>query len=381
MRYEPAHQRGWEDQHNNNRLLFRDVGKMEAERKEDMGGGGGGGTGSADASASICSSPFMTFLKAGFSQGIIKAGEARNLIEDRRHEQLPKRKTTTSRKVGGNFEVDDYVNNEELERYKGYLLARELAYVIRKSNHPTKADAQTVLLLYLESAKSLRLAVSYAESNKTHSVMLWNKIVSFCLDSVNSTAENIIDDHSSSSASTSSWSLFGALLEAAAQCGADLANLVSQIPDGMRIDGLRQMLVAAVSDYRMLLKMHEDALDVSGMDKVSIMRELAHRSRRGSRVPPGGGMMIGSGDGRGDNISADAALTPSVAALRGEPREQGAADTGDISQTTAWKDSKKDKPKKVSTVSLLMDSRVQMRYDNLPRGSRRTNSSLKIPIR
>ena len=63
--------------------------------------------------------------------------------------------------------------------------------MIRKSNHLNKVDAQNILLLYFKSAKFLYLAVSYAESNNFHSVVIWSKIVSFCLDPINSSPKNL----------------------------------------------------------------------------------------------------------------------------------------------------------------------------------------------
>jgi len=73
------------------------------------------------------------------------------------------------------------------------------------------------------------------------------------------------------------------LLEAAALVGADLAVLVTRIPQRMNIEGLRPRLVAAVADYRMKLSMHESAADTCRSDRVSLLRELGHRSRRGMR--------------------------------------------------------------------------------------------------
>ena len=96
-------------------------------------------------------------------------------------------------------------------------------------------------------------------------------LVSYCLQKKEPTSEKSVGDRS----------LFQALLEAAAQCGADLAHLVSQIPEGMQIDGLRPMLLAAVADYKLKLNMHESSADIMTQDKVELLREMAHRSRKG----------------------------------------------------------------------------------------------------
>eukprot|EP00978_Attheya_sp_CCMP212_P014526 scaffold37028_cov57-Attheya_sp.AAC.17 len=156
-----------------------------------------------------------------------------------------------------------------------HLFALELAFVIEESESGSPEDAKTVLKLYLEGVKSLLLAVSFAQRNTTHSAMLWDELVAHCLPNVDKEQNN--DD-------VEEGLLFGSLLEAAAQCGADLAVLVKQIPENMRIEGLRPKLVAAVADYRLKLKMHETAADSLQKDKVALLRELTHRSNRGHRV-------------------------------------------------------------------------------------------------
>ena len=154
------------------------------------------------------------------------------------------------------------------------LFARELAYVIERSSSGSEEDARTILQLHLEGSKSLPLAVAYAERNGKYSVMLWDKLVSYCLQGNSSSLNSTATD----------GSLFQGLLLAAAQCGADLALLISQIPEGMHIEGLRPMLLAAVADYRLKLKMHEASGDIMTKDKVSLIREMTHKSRRGLRA-------------------------------------------------------------------------------------------------
>ena len=83
-----------------------------------------------------------------------------------------------------------------------------------------------------------------------------------------------------------SSNLFGSLLEAAALSGADLAQLVTKIPPGMSIEGLRPRLVGAVSDYRWKLHMHESANEVGRKEILDLYREHEHRSRRGRRYEP-----------------------------------------------------------------------------------------------
>jgi len=150
------------------------------------------------------------------------------------------------------------------------LFARELAYVIERSNLSSEEDAKTIIQLHLEGSKSLPLAVAYAERNTKYSSMLWDKLVKYCL--------------TTKATSKDGSSLFQGLLKAAAQCGADLAHLVSQIPEGMNIDGLRPMLLAAVADYRLKLKMHESCVEIMSDDKVNMIREVTHKTRKGVRA-------------------------------------------------------------------------------------------------
>lgn len=121
----------------------------------------------------------------------------------------------------------------------------------------------------MNGAKSLMLAVSYAQRNATYSSQLWKILIDHCLNNADGDKKD--------------GSLFGSLLECAALSGADLAHLVTQIPQGMNVEGLRPRLVAAVADYRWKLKMHEAASTIGTNERVVLLRELAHRSKRGTR--------------------------------------------------------------------------------------------------
>jgi hypothetical protein len=122
--------------------------------------------------------------------------------------------------------------------------------------------------LYLVGAKNLFLAVAYAERNSKQSADLWEQLITHCTEA---------EGHGT---------LFGSLLEAAAHCGADLSSLVSKIPEGVAIEGLRPKLIAAVTDYRHKVKIHEFESNIQTDDRISIIRELCHLSRRGSRKSP-----------------------------------------------------------------------------------------------
>jgi hypothetical protein len=116
----------------------------------------------------------------------------------------------------------------------------------------------------MKGAKSLVLAVSFAQRTPSHSSRLWTTLIDYCI-------------------AHESGRLFGSLLEASALSGADLASLVTKVPPGMSIEGLRPRLVAAVADYRLKLKMHETASESATQELISILQELGHRSRRGAR--------------------------------------------------------------------------------------------------
>ena len=159
------------------------------------------------------------------------------------------------------------------------LFAHELAYVIERSSKGSEEDSLLILKLFLEGVVSLPLAVEYAQRNLPHSSLLWDTLVTYCLNFKDSSSRKTVKTKRESDGK-----LFGSLLETAARSGADLANLVTKIPKGMKIEGIRFKLVAAISDYQTKLKLHEDAYNVQCDDKVSLIRERCHRSRRGTRI-------------------------------------------------------------------------------------------------
>ena len=119
------------------------------------------------------------------------------------------------------------------------------------------------------------MAVAFAERNTMYSSLLFDILVGHCTtpDPTSDVVQN-----------STTGALFGNLLEAAAHTGSDLASLVSRIPEGMSIEGLRPKLIAAVKDYRYKVKLHENVDGLLVEDKVSILRELNNVSRRGERL-------------------------------------------------------------------------------------------------
>jgi vacuolar protein sorting-associated protein 41 len=166
----------------------------------------------------------------------------------------------------------------EVERRVGAgvstTFAIELAYIMERYGGDTLDDSTQVLELYLTGAKSIALAVSFAERSTEHASMLWQTLIEFCLGTATDKTLNQV-------VTQENGSLFGSLLEAAALSGADLAHLVKQIPHGMAVEGLRPRLVAAVVDYRLKLQMHESARAIAVAEKIDLLRESSHRSRRG----------------------------------------------------------------------------------------------------
>jgi len=197
--------------------------------------------------------PFMSFLRATLPHGGIQADDVRE-------------KLTTYR--GGS--VDSPV------------FARELAFVIESFGKGTVDDAKEVLELYVRGEKNLYMAVAYAERNTKHSSILWDILVEYC-----TTADPLSSSDETNQNRGAQGALFGSLLEAAAHTGSDLATLVTRIPEGMSIEGLRPKLIAAISDYRYKVKIHEQVDNILMEDKVSILRELSHVSRRGERITIG----------------------------------------------------------------------------------------------
>jgi len=173
----------------------------------------------------------------------------------------------------------------EVERRGGAegsrTFALELAYIMEHYGNDTADDAAVVLELYLKGAQSLMLAVSFAQRATRHSSTLWHSLIDYCLGTQTSSGGG--GEDSKTDVKKENGLLFGSLLEAAALSGADLAHLVKQIPHGMGVEGLRHRLVAAVADYRLKLQMHETASTIAVSEKISLLSECSHRSRRGVR--------------------------------------------------------------------------------------------------
>ena len=162
------------------------------------------------------------------------------------------------------------------------IFALELAYLMENYGNDSGEELRLILDLYLKGAKSLVHAVSFAQRKKQYSTELWEVLIDFCL-----ATSSAMDKKQGPEASVGAdGSLFGQLLEAAALSGANLAHLVSQIPPGMSIEGLRPRLVAAVADYRWKLQMHEGSSQVASSEKIDLLREVTHRRRRGVRYHP-----------------------------------------------------------------------------------------------
>jgi len=193
--------------------------------------------------------PLLTFLKAALPLGGVIPVDARRALE------IERRK--------------DVEDDDDKDVSSSPVFALELAYIIEKFSDETETEAMGILNLYLKGAKSLPLAVSYAQRQTKFTAALWDHLISHCLKQA------------------SDGTIYGELLEAAALKGADLARLVERIPPGMVVEGLRPRLVAAVADYRMKLEIYEAAIAAGSEEKVGLMREIGHRVRRGLRYDAG----------------------------------------------------------------------------------------------
>jgi hypothetical protein len=167
------------------------------------------------------------------------------------------------------YDDDDEGEGEIIVAGNQSSFSLELAYIVEHYGEETETEAIGILDLYLEGVRSIMLAVSYVQRQRKYSTSLWNKLISYCL--------------SNESGDIGDGVLFGTLLEASAMFGADISMLVARIPPGMVVEGLRPRLVAAVADYRLKLGIHEAAAATVEEEKLSLHREVAHRSRRGAR--------------------------------------------------------------------------------------------------
>ena len=155
----------------------------------------------------------------------------------------------------------------------GQTFALELAFIMEHFGGENDDEARLILDLYLKGVKSLMLAVSFAQRSRHYSAILWKILIDYCM-------ETFVSDTNVAQGGT----MFGSLLEAAALSGGDLASLISQIPPGMAIEGLRPRLVATVADYRLKVQIGENASRVASEDRIALLREVEYRSRRGLRV-------------------------------------------------------------------------------------------------
>lgn len=195
--------------------------------------------------------PLLSFLKAALPLGGVLPVDARRLLEIERSRDAIDR-------VGKGSKRDSDDSSSP-------TFALELAYIIENFCELTETEAAGILNLYLKGTKSVMLSVLFTQRQRRFSSMLWDKLIAYCLSS------------------SVDAGLFGELLEAAALSGADLARLVESIPPGMDVEGLRPRLVAAVADYRMKLEIYTAAIAASSEEEITLMREIAHRSRRGVR--------------------------------------------------------------------------------------------------
>ena len=66
--------------------------------------------------------------------------------------------------------------------------------------------------------------------------------------------------------------------------GVDPAQLISKIPLGMRVPGLRDKLVKIISDYTMQLQLRESCNLVLKADCFELLKKLCYQQRRAMRV-------------------------------------------------------------------------------------------------
>eukprot|EP00611_Tribonema_gayanum_P004693 TRINITY_DN138_c1_g1_i3.p1 TRINITY_DN138_c1_g1~~TRINITY_DN138_c1_g1_i3.p1 ORF type:complete len:911 (+),score=347.05 TRINITY_DN138_c1_g1_i3:45-2777(+) len=80
----------------------------------------------------------------------------------------------------------------------------------------------------------------------------------------------------------------GGLLDHAGVYDVDLAGLIRGVPEGMRIQGLREKLGKITSDYRFQVTLHETCLSSLRSDHLAKLRRLNQMRRRALRVGGGG---------------------------------------------------------------------------------------------
>ena len=118
--------------------------------------------------------------------------------------------------------------------------------------------------LYLINCSSVYLGIKYATNHSTQKEMLLTLVVTHCLQD--------------------GGKKIGQLLESASEVGADLSRLVREIPTGVEIDGLKDKLLKAISDYRQFLNLNAETLAIAGSERLHLLQTCSHTVRRGTRV-------------------------------------------------------------------------------------------------
>ena len=158
-------------------------------------------------------------------------------------------------------------------------LPRELGFV-RERSEAGEDDARGTVELYLRECGSVFLAVQFAEAHAAYREVLWEVVVAYCLENEK----------------------LGELLECAASIGSDLSTLVAKIPRGMEIDDLKGKLLGSIESYRVRVGCHGRAMEVSGGDRLELLRKESRVKRVGRRVSGG---QKGAGGGASEGEGAE----------------------------------------------------------------------------
>jgi len=145
----------------------------------------------------------------------------------------------------------------ECERRRPQPLYDEMVYILGRMG-----DTRRALSLLLHHVHSVDRAIQFLES---HDKDLWYQLIDYSLQH-----EEFLTG----------------LLEHAGRYNVDLPGLVKKIPEGMKVDGLRDKLVKIISDFHFQVSLHQGSTKILETDVLDLMRRFNQGQRRALHYRP-----------------------------------------------------------------------------------------------
>jgi len=140
---------------------------------------------------------------------------------------------------------------------------QEMVYILSRLGNTKEA-----LALIIEELEDVPQAIEFIKNS--HDASLWSDLVDRSLKSPRFIAGLLGN--------------IGTAVMMEKDQGVDPAQLISKIPMGMRVPGLRDKLVKIISDYTMQLQLRESCNLVLKADCFELLKKLCYQQRRAMRV-------------------------------------------------------------------------------------------------